>query len=146
MVRAPPVKVEGFSELMGGDSTSKHDLDENRLTSPNGKQAFSVNGCVHPRRSYEFGIALIVIELFLWFSLYSSSHSSSHHCHQSPCMDQIYFTKLLHSGVLIFARDVLYTSAFNVCDYLFDCNVICEEKYFEKHGYIIIQRTWIFAP
>ncbi|XP_047155580.1 uncharacterized protein LOC124826719 [Vigna umbellata] len=37
MVRAPPVKVEGFSELMGGDSTSKHDLDENRLTSPNGK-------------------------------------------------------------------------------------------------------------
>ncbi|KAK7366884.1 hypothetical protein VNO80_08887 [Phaseolus coccineus] len=37
MVRAPPVKVEGFSELMGGDSTSKHDVDENRLTSPNGK-------------------------------------------------------------------------------------------------------------
>ncbi|KAH1043892.1 hypothetical protein AAZX31_09G182300 [Glycine max] len=37
MVRAPPVKVEGFSELMGGDSTSKHDLEENRLTSPNGK-------------------------------------------------------------------------------------------------------------
>ncbi|KAL2348995.1 hypothetical protein Fmac_002995 [Flemingia macrophylla] len=38
MVRAPPVKVEGFSELMGGgDSTTKHDLEENRLTSPNGK-------------------------------------------------------------------------------------------------------------
>ncbi|RDX81359.1 hypothetical protein CR513_37969, partial [Mucuna pruriens] len=37
MVRAPPVKVEGFQELMGGDSTSKHDLEENRLTSPNGK-------------------------------------------------------------------------------------------------------------
>ncbi|KAJ7943742.1 Transcription initiation factor TFIID subunit 8 [Quillaja saponaria] len=34
VVRAPPVKVEGFQELMGGDSTSKHDSDENRLTSP----------------------------------------------------------------------------------------------------------------
>ncbi|XP_057961951.1 uncharacterized protein LOC131153570 [Malania oleifera] len=34
MVRAPPVKVEGFQELMGGDSTLKHDLEENRLTSP----------------------------------------------------------------------------------------------------------------
>ncbi|MED6115561.1 hypothetical protein PIB30_091832 [Stylosanthes scabra] len=39
MVRAPPVKVEGFSELMGGggDSSSKHDSDESRLTSPSGK-------------------------------------------------------------------------------------------------------------
>ncbi|KAJ8771230.1 hypothetical protein K2173_026102 [Erythroxylum novogranatense] len=36
IVRAPPVKVEGFSELMGGDSNStfKHDSEENRLTSP----------------------------------------------------------------------------------------------------------------
>lgn len=32
MVRAPPVKVEGFSELMGGDASLKH--DENKLTSP----------------------------------------------------------------------------------------------------------------
>ncbi|KAF3960904.1 hypothetical protein CMV_014420 [Castanea mollissima] len=30
IVRAPPVKVEGFQELMGGDATSKHDADENR--------------------------------------------------------------------------------------------------------------------
>ncbi|XP_061356686.1 uncharacterized protein LOC133301093 isoform X2 [Gastrolobium bilobum] len=37
MVRAPPVKVEGFQELMGGDSTTKHDSEENRLTSPTGK-------------------------------------------------------------------------------------------------------------
>ncbi|KAI4328123.1 hypothetical protein L6164_020505 [Bauhinia variegata] len=37
MVRAPPVKVEGFSELMGGDSSSKHDTEEGRLTSPTGK-------------------------------------------------------------------------------------------------------------
>lgn len=38
MVRAPPVKVEGFSELMGGgDSTAKHDSEENRMTSPSGK-------------------------------------------------------------------------------------------------------------
>ena len=37
MVRAPPVKVEGFQELMGGESTTKHDSDENRLTSPTGK-------------------------------------------------------------------------------------------------------------
>ncbi|GAU23309.1 hypothetical protein TSUD_237630 [Trifolium subterraneum] len=37
MVRAPPVKVEGFSELMGGDSSSKHDSEENRLTSPSSK-------------------------------------------------------------------------------------------------------------
>ncbi|KAF8017597.1 hypothetical protein BT93_H2704 [Corymbia citriodora subsp. variegata] len=34
MVRAQPVKVEGFQELMGGDSTMKHDSDENKLTSP----------------------------------------------------------------------------------------------------------------
>lgn len=33
-VRAQPVKVEGFSELMGGDSTLKHDSEENKLTSP----------------------------------------------------------------------------------------------------------------
>ncbi|KAF4350450.1 hypothetical protein F8388_005060 [Cannabis sativa] len=32
--RAPPVKVEGFQELMGGDSTPKHESEENRLTSP----------------------------------------------------------------------------------------------------------------
>ncbi|BFG35624.1 hypothetical protein CerSpe_218980 [Prunus speciosa] len=34
VLRAPPVKVEGFQELMGGDASSKHDSDENRLTSP----------------------------------------------------------------------------------------------------------------
>lgn len=34
MVRAPPVKVEGFQELMGGDATMKHDSEENKLTSP----------------------------------------------------------------------------------------------------------------
>lgn len=34
VVRAPPVKVEGFQELMGGDASSKHDSEENRLTSP----------------------------------------------------------------------------------------------------------------
>lgn len=34
MVRAPPVKVEGFQELMGGDTTLKHDSEENKLTSP----------------------------------------------------------------------------------------------------------------
>ncbi|XVF17376.1 hypothetical protein REPUB_Repub10bG0116300 [Reevesia pubescens] len=34
IVRAPPVKVEGFSELMGGDTSLKHDSDENKLTSP----------------------------------------------------------------------------------------------------------------
>lgn len=33
-VRAPPVKVEGFQELMGGDATLKHDSEENKLTSP----------------------------------------------------------------------------------------------------------------
>lgn len=37
MVRAQPVKVEGFQELMGGDSTMKHDSDENKLTSPSSK-------------------------------------------------------------------------------------------------------------
>ncbi|XP_019423875.1 PREDICTED: uncharacterized protein LOC109333072 [Lupinus angustifolius] len=37
VVRAPPVKVEGFSELMGGDSSVKHDSEENRLTSPTSK-------------------------------------------------------------------------------------------------------------
>ncbi|CAN6542070.1 unnamed protein product [Malus baccata var. baccata] len=37
VLRAPPVKVEGFQELMGGDSSSKHDSDENRLTSPSSK-------------------------------------------------------------------------------------------------------------
>ncbi|KAM6563979.1 hypothetical protein CsatB_023977 [Cannabis sativa] len=35
--RAPPVKVEGFQELMGGDSTPKHESEENRLTSPPSK-------------------------------------------------------------------------------------------------------------
>lgn len=34
MVRAPPVKVEGFQELMGGDASLKHDSEENKLTSP----------------------------------------------------------------------------------------------------------------
>ncbi|KAK3021315.1 hypothetical protein RJ639_045823 [Escallonia herrerae] len=34
MARAPPVKVEGFQELMGGDSSLKHDPEENKLTSP----------------------------------------------------------------------------------------------------------------
>ncbi|PON84727.1 hypothetical protein TorRG33x02_194310 [Trema orientale] len=37
IVRAPPVKVEGFQELMGGDSTPKLDSEENRLTSPSSK-------------------------------------------------------------------------------------------------------------
>ncbi|KAL5556572.1 hypothetical protein UlMin_038808 [Ulmus minor] len=37
VVRAPPVKVEGFQELMGGDASSKHDSEENRLTSPASK-------------------------------------------------------------------------------------------------------------
>lgn len=32
--RAPPVKVEGFSELMGGGDTLKQNSDENKLTSP----------------------------------------------------------------------------------------------------------------
>ncbi|KAL3524939.1 hypothetical protein ACH5RR_013311 [Cinchona calisaya] len=34
MARAPPVKVEGFQELMGGDASLKHDSEENKLTSP----------------------------------------------------------------------------------------------------------------
>ncbi|KAG9149629.1 hypothetical protein Leryth_023246 [Lithospermum erythrorhizon] len=34
MARAPPVKVEGFQELMGGDAILKHDSEENKLTSP----------------------------------------------------------------------------------------------------------------
>ncbi|CAH9070168.1 unnamed protein product [Cuscuta epithymum] len=34
MVRAQPVKVEGFLELMGGEPTIKHDFEENKLTSP----------------------------------------------------------------------------------------------------------------
>lgn len=34
MGRAPPVKVEGFQELMGGDATMKHDSEENKLMSP----------------------------------------------------------------------------------------------------------------
>ncbi|PIA56212.1 hypothetical protein AQUCO_00700517v1 [Aquilegia coerulea] len=33
-VRAPPVKVEGFQELMGGDTSLKHDSEEYKLTSP----------------------------------------------------------------------------------------------------------------
>ncbi|OVA01842.1 hypothetical protein BVC80_9075g89 [Macleaya cordata] len=33
VTRAPPVKVEGFQELMGGDATMKHD-EEHKLTSP----------------------------------------------------------------------------------------------------------------
>ncbi|CAK8537125.1 unnamed protein product [Lathyrus sativus] len=37
MIRAPPVKVEGFQELMGGDSSTKLDSEENRLTSPSSK-------------------------------------------------------------------------------------------------------------
>ncbi|KAM7276898.1 hypothetical protein ACFE04_018764 [Oxalis oulophora] len=34
MARSPPVKVEGFSELMGGGSSSKLDSEENKMTSP----------------------------------------------------------------------------------------------------------------
>ncbi|KAL2905890.1 Ornithine carbamoyltransferase [Bienertia sinuspersici] len=37
-VRAPPVKVEGFQELMGGDTSMKHTPDENKLTSPSKKK------------------------------------------------------------------------------------------------------------
>ncbi|KAK9678845.1 hypothetical protein RND81_11G236600 [Saponaria officinalis] len=33
-VRAQPVKVEGFQELMGGDTSTKQNTDENKLTSP----------------------------------------------------------------------------------------------------------------
>lgn len=32
--RSQPVKVEGFQELMGGDAKSKHDAEEQKLTSP----------------------------------------------------------------------------------------------------------------
>ncbi|XP_043710671.1 uncharacterized protein LOC122659640 [Telopea speciosissima] len=34
MARPPPVKVEGFQELMGGDASLKHDSEEHKLTSP----------------------------------------------------------------------------------------------------------------
>ncbi|KAA8530741.1 hypothetical protein F0562_005325 [Nyssa sinensis] len=34
IVRAPPVKVEGFQELIGGDATLKNDSEENKMTSP----------------------------------------------------------------------------------------------------------------
>ncbi|KAE8695996.1 Transcription initiation factor TFIID subunit 8, putative isoform 2 [Hibiscus syriacus] len=34
IVRAPPVKVEGLSELMGGDTTLKHKSEVNKLTLP----------------------------------------------------------------------------------------------------------------
>ncbi|CAN1216041.1 hypothetical protein LINPERPRIM_LOCUS479 [Linum perenne] len=34
IVRAPPVKVEGFQELMGGDGSLKHESEDNKLTSP----------------------------------------------------------------------------------------------------------------
>ncbi|XP_021897585.1 uncharacterized protein LOC110814423 [Carica papaya] len=37
IVRAPPVKVEGFQELMGGDHSLKHDSEENKLASSSGK-------------------------------------------------------------------------------------------------------------
>ncbi|XP_050205606.1 uncharacterized protein LOC126655452 isoform X2 [Mercurialis annua] len=37
VVRAQPVKVEGFQELMGGDASLKHDSEENKLTSATGK-------------------------------------------------------------------------------------------------------------
>ncbi|KAL0928123.1 hypothetical protein M5K25_002364 [Dendrobium thyrsiflorum] len=33
-MRTAPVKVEAFHELMGGDSTLKHEPDQNKLTSP----------------------------------------------------------------------------------------------------------------
>ncbi|XP_008796667.2 uncharacterized protein LOC103712060 isoform X2 [Phoenix dactylifera] len=33
-MRTPPVKVEAFNELMGGDSTLKHEPEHNKLTSP----------------------------------------------------------------------------------------------------------------
>lgn len=36
-IRTPPVKVDGFQELMGGDMSVKHDLEDgrdNKLTSP----------------------------------------------------------------------------------------------------------------
>lgn len=31
------MKVEGFQELMGGDTGIKHDTEENKLTSPSSK-------------------------------------------------------------------------------------------------------------
>jgi hypothetical protein len=34
ITRAPPVKVEGFQELMGGDSSVKHDQEEKKIISP----------------------------------------------------------------------------------------------------------------
>ncbi|CAA2993697.1 Hypothetical predicted protein [Olea europaea subsp. europaea] len=34
MVRAQPLKVEGFQELMGGDASMKNDSEENKLISP----------------------------------------------------------------------------------------------------------------
>ncbi|KAL5754572.1 hypothetical protein ACOSP7_022792 [Xanthoceras sorbifolium] len=37
VIRAPPVKVDGFQELMGGDASSKLDSEENKLTSPTSK-------------------------------------------------------------------------------------------------------------
>ncbi|WCJ32003.1 hypothetical protein M5689_013449 [Euphorbia peplus] len=37
ILRAPPVKVEGFQELMGGDASLKHESDENKLRSPSSK-------------------------------------------------------------------------------------------------------------
>ncbi|KAF3781772.1 hypothetical protein EJ110_NYTH35995 [Nymphaea thermarum] len=42
-MRTPPVKVDGFQELMGGDMSLKHDLEDgrdNKLTSPSKKVAF----------------------------------------------------------------------------------------------------------
>ncbi|GAB2282984.1 hypothetical protein Dimus_017517 [Dionaea muscipula] len=34
VTRAPPVKVEGFQELMGGDASTKHESDDTKLTPP----------------------------------------------------------------------------------------------------------------
>ncbi|XP_065616897.1 uncharacterized protein LOC112018133 isoform X1 [Quercus suber] len=47
IVRAPPVKVEGFQELMGGDATSKHDADENRLMSPRSRRRACPCSIIH---------------------------------------------------------------------------------------------------
>uniref|UniRef100_A0A6N2LR07 Bromodomain associated domain-containing protein n=1 Tax=Salix viminalis TaxID=40686 RepID=A0A6N2LR07_SALVM len=47
MVRAPPVKVEGFQELMGGDAALKHDTEENKLTSPS-SYIIIFGFCGHP--------------------------------------------------------------------------------------------------
>ncbi|GAB4847209.1 hypothetical protein Ancab_026218 [Ancistrocladus abbreviatus] len=33
VIRAPPVKVEGFQELMGGDSSLKHESEESKMSS-----------------------------------------------------------------------------------------------------------------